>query len=240
MSPCRSTSTPLGRLNSPSPQPDVPKGHQELAVGAELLDAVVAPVGHVDIAQLIDGDAPRHVKLALAAAVAAPLAQEAALAGELLDAVVERIDDVEIALGVEVHAGRAVELPGAAALLAPAVEQFALLVDDGDAVQRLIREVEILVAVGEDRDRPGHLPRLAAVAAEVAEVLIFCAVPANQRVALAATEDIEAILLAERQVDRPVGQPPHSQRLVEGKSGAQESVWSAHGGTPCEFLVSSF
>ena len=112
MSPCRSTSTPLGRLNSPSPQPGRAKGHEEGAVGAELLDAVVAPVGDVDIAQLIDGDAPRHVELALATAVAAPLAQEAALAGELLHAVVERIDDVEIALGVKVHAGRAVELPG--------------------------------------------------------------------------------------------------------------------------------
>ena len=107
-------------------------------------------------------------------------------------------------------------------------------------MQRLIREVEILVAVGQDRDRPGHLARFAAVAAEVAQVLVLCAVLADERGALAAAEDIEAILLADRQVDGKVGQPPHSQRLVEGKSGAQETVWSAHGVTPFEFLVSSF
>ncbi|MXW55358.1 MAG: hypothetical protein F4Z59_01330 [Gemmatimonadales bacterium] len=107
-------------------------------------------------------------------------------------------------------------------------------------MERLIGDVEVLVGVGEDGDRPGDLARLVAVDGDRAEVRVLGAVFADKRGALAAAEDVEAVLLAEGEVDGIVGQPPHSQRLVEGKAGAQETVWSAHGGTPCEFLVVSF
>ena len=44
------------------------------AVGGELLDAVIAPVGDVDVAFSIERDAPRHVHLAISAALCAELA----------------------------------------------------------------------------------------------------------------------------------------------------------------------
>ena len=74
------------------------------AVGAELLDTVVVPVSHVDIAIVVDGDAPRHIKLVWAIALFAEARQVLAFLGELLDSAIGAIDDPEIVIGVEDHA----------------------------------------------------------------------------------------------------------------------------------------
>src|SRR5207253_7714231 len=88
-------------------------GAVQQAAGGELLDALVAGVGHEDVAVLVDRDAVGPVELAVAAARVAELRDEAAVAVEALDAVVAGVDHVDVAVAVvHGHVGRAAELAG--------------------------------------------------------------------------------------------------------------------------------
>src|SRR6516225_1095807 len=79
--------------------------HHELAAWGELLHAVVLPVRDIDVALVVEGDAPRLVELPLAAAVPAALGQGLAIGGEDLQAVVAAVDDNHVA-GVADDPGR--------------------------------------------------------------------------------------------------------------------------------------
>src|SRR5262249_26524447 len=80
--------------------------HHELAARGELLHTVVLPVRDVDVALVVEGDAPRLVELPLAAAVPAALGQRLAVGGEDLQAVVAAVDDNHVAVGVADDPGR--------------------------------------------------------------------------------------------------------------------------------------
>src|SRR5262249_26854834 len=71
--------------------------HHELAAWGELLHAVVLPVRDIDVALVVEGDAPRLVELPLAAAVPASMGQRLAVGGEDLQAVVAAVDDNHVA-----------------------------------------------------------------------------------------------------------------------------------------------
>ena len=73
---------------------------RETDVRREYLDAVVEPVGDVDVSGRTGGDAVGDVELTVAAAIAAPLGDEGAGRVELLDAVVAGIDDVDVSCRV--------------------------------------------------------------------------------------------------------------------------------------------
>ena len=81
-------------------------------LGVEHLHAVVAPVGHVDVAVRIHRNAGRPVELTLAAACLADGLFELAVAGEHLVAVVAPVGHIDVAELVHVHTPRQVELAG--------------------------------------------------------------------------------------------------------------------------------
>src|SRR5262245_34897660 len=83
----------------------------ERAFAVEDLDAVVAGVGHVDVACRIAGDAADLVELPLSRSGLAPRLHEVPFLGELRDAVVgaEAVGDVDVAGAIPRHVRRAVE-----------------------------------------------------------------------------------------------------------------------------------
>src|SRR5258705_235537 len=89
--------------------------HDELAAGRQLLHAVVLPVGNVDVAVLVERNAPRLVELAVAAAGLSALGDKLALRREDLQAIVAAVDDDHVAVGLADNAGRPVQLAGATA-----------------------------------------------------------------------------------------------------------------------------
>src|SRR3954469_22740702 len=91
------------------------KAHQRLAFGRQLLDAVVAPVGDVDVAVLIEGDAPGLVKLARRLARPAAFADILAVRAEHLQAVVATVSDDNVAVLLDDQAGRTQQFAIAAA-----------------------------------------------------------------------------------------------------------------------------
>src|SRR5215471_4079467 len=74
--------------------------HDELAAWGELLHAVVLPIRDIDVALVVEGDAPRLAELPLAVAAPAALGQGLAVGGEDLQAVVAAVDDIHVAAGV--------------------------------------------------------------------------------------------------------------------------------------------
>ena len=74
----------------------MPQARLEDAIGAELLDAIVVIIGHIDVPLAIHGDAVGFVELPGAGALAAPGPEEIAVGVELLDAVVTGIGHVEM------------------------------------------------------------------------------------------------------------------------------------------------
>ena len=91
---------------------------QEVALGVHDLHALVAPVGDVDVAGVVNGDGGGAVELAVGAAGFAKGGYELALCGELLDAVVAPVGDVDAAGAVYGNAPGQVELASAIALRA--------------------------------------------------------------------------------------------------------------------------
>src|SRR2546425_12790997 len=80
--------------------PGLAKARQELAVGGKLLDAVVAPIGHVNVAWRVQSHPPGEVELTRATARLAPLHDVLPIGGELLPSVVFLVDALEIVVGV--------------------------------------------------------------------------------------------------------------------------------------------
>src|ERR1019366_1529813 len=83
---------------------------EEVAVGREYLDALVRPIGHVELALGVDRDAVRQMELALGVARRAPRRDEPAVAREAVDAgVAVAVGHVNVAVGVGDHVGGVIE-----------------------------------------------------------------------------------------------------------------------------------
>src|SRR5262245_2596900 len=127
--------------------PGLAKARQELAVGGKLLDAVVAPIGHVNVAWRVESHPPGEVELTRATARLAPLHEVLPIGGELLHPVVMLVDDIEIVVGVYGDASRAVQLPIDAAENTPRAQEVSRYVKDSDAVILLISDVQSFLAI---------------------------------------------------------------------------------------------
>src|SRR5262245_8367623 len=86
---------------------------------AELLNAMVALVGDVDVAGGIGGHREGSVELAVATAGGAPPGEVAAAAIEFLDALAGHVPDVDVTRGVSGHSDGESELPITGAECAP-------------------------------------------------------------------------------------------------------------------------
>ena len=203
--------------------------HHQLAAGAELLDAVVAPVGDVEVACGVNRDAPGQVELAGPDARFAEPAEQLAVAVEALQAVVHRVDDPEVALGVELHPGGAVELARFGAVLAPLPELLALGGVDGHFVRGFVEHVEIAVVVvaqqgdGPDEAGIGHRAQVLVVQGDHADV----AADAE----LGAADHVDAIV-ADGDADGEGGDAAHAEHADVGVSGAEQRVGEGHGVPP--------
>src|SRR5207244_9943486 len=82
---------------------------ERIAIGRELLDAVVVAVGDVHIPVPVDDHGARVVELARSSTRGAPLAHWRAGGRQLLDAVVPVIGNVNRTVGVDTHAERLAE-----------------------------------------------------------------------------------------------------------------------------------
>ena len=104
------------------------------ALGGELLDAVVPPVGDEDVAAGVDGETPGHVEASDLGAVTSPAVDVFAVRGEPLYPVIVLVGDVDVVVGIDGDARGAVHLAGAAARRAPLVQELAVGGEDGYAV----------------------------------------------------------------------------------------------------------
>ena len=127
----------------------------------------------------VNAEAPGHIELPVAAAVAAEPAQVLAVAGEPLDPVVHAVHDNRAAVGVEGDARRAVELPLIAARLAPTRHKRAVRVEDRDAVQEIVGGEDVVVAVEGDGTGPDELPVATPEGPELPEELVVQGDPAD-------------------------------------------------------------
>src|SRR6516165_10191709 len=141
--------------------------HDELAVWRELLHAVVLPIRDIDIALVVEGDAPRLVELPLAAAAPAALGQGLAVGGEDLQAVVAAVNDNHIAAGVADDPGRILQFSRTATRRSPLANELARGIEDRDGVRPLVRHVHGVVLVHRDPERPDGMSICFAVRAEL-------------------------------------------------------------------------
>src|SRR5262249_59946609 len=81
------------------------KLHQKPAIGSELLNTIVAPVGHVHIPMLVNINAPWEIELAVTAAAAAPLEQELAIFGEDLNPMIPAVYQVKVIIRIKGQPG---------------------------------------------------------------------------------------------------------------------------------------
>ena len=149
------------------------------AVGGELLDPVVAVVGHVDVAGLVDGDAPGGVELAVVGAAAAPGSDEPAIAGELADLVAAAVGNEYVIAGVDGDVGGAVFAAIVGFQGAPTGLEIAVLVIDVDLVQPLVGHVDPALAVHGNAGTPDEFPVAAAVLGELAKELFLAPLGAD-------------------------------------------------------------
>ena len=82
----------------------------ELAVRRELLNAVVAPIGHENVSMAVDVQAVGHAELSSPVSSLAPAAQILTVISKFLNPVVLAFGHVYVALGVEAYARGAVKL----------------------------------------------------------------------------------------------------------------------------------
>ena len=144
------------------------------AGGGELLNAVVVPVGDIDIAIVVDGYAPRHIQFPFLASLNAESTQVFAVFGELLDPAVQAVYDPDVVVGIKRQAGRSAELAFPVTGLAPGAEQIAFGVENGYVVEPFVSDINPFVLVQSDGGKPGELTLLIAPASELAdEVLIL-------------------------------------------------------------------
>src|SRR4051794_31257036 len=74
------------------------EAHQRLALGRQLLDTMVAPIGDVDVAVLVEGDAPGLIELPRRLARLTAFTNELTVWAEHLQAVVSTIGDDNVAI----------------------------------------------------------------------------------------------------------------------------------------------
>src|SRR3984893_14155662 len=149
------------------------KLHQELALGGQLLNAVVLPVGDIDVAILVERDAPRLVELTITIAGAAALAHKLPVGSEDLEAVVPAVDDDNVAVLPDSQTGRTHELAVAAAGRAPLPQKFAAAVEHRDCVRPVIRHVDMVIIVDGNPEGPSALPVALAVFEKIGDVFFF-------------------------------------------------------------------
>ncbi len=77
---------------------------QETSSGIEFLDAIIAFIGHINIADKIDRHAARKEEGAVKASVTAPLQQWLAVGLKFLDARVARVGDIHMAVLIRCNA----------------------------------------------------------------------------------------------------------------------------------------
>src|SRR5439155_10088125 len=166
--------------------------------------AVVLPVRDIDVAVLVERDAPRLVELPLAAAGLAVLGHRLALRREDLEAVVAAVDDDDVAIGLADDAGRSLQFTGAAAGRAPLADEFALRVENGDGALPLVRHVHVAGLVHRDAERPYGVLIRRAVGREFSEQLLLAGTadldvidPHAEIVFIAAVGDVNVAIVAE-------------------------------------------
>jgi hypothetical protein len=121
----------------------------------ELLNAAIAGVGDVDVAERVAGDARRGAELAVGRAVAAPLGEQFAQDVELLDPVVAGVGDVDAAGGVGRHALGVGKLAVAGALAAPVRYEPAARSEPLNAVVVGVCDVDVIGTGGGDAEASG-------------------------------------------------------------------------------------
>ena len=189
------------------------------------MDAVVAPVGDVDVAGGVEVDAPRHIELAGVAAEAAELGDKASVFGVFLDAVVAGVHQEHIVVGVEVDAGGLVEFAGAGANYAPTAEPVAIFGKDGDPVQPLVSDVEVFVLIEGDGGGPdegtvgGVFAGVHQVAAEAAAVADFADVFLGDGADGDALGVSPVVVSPADDVHHIVGAPGQGDRVLETGAG---------------------
>src|SRR5262245_45050013 len=125
-----------------------------MAVGSELLDAIVAPIGNIYIAIGVNGDPPGHAEVTGATAGLAPFEEEFAIFGELLNAAVQAVHDVEVIVLIEGYPRWAIELSIPSSRCPPLAYPIAILGEDRNAVIPLIGHVDVAGFVEGDGSRP--------------------------------------------------------------------------------------
>jgi hypothetical protein len=176
---------------------------------------VVLPVGNVDVAVLVERNAPRLVELAVAATGLTALGDNFAFRREDLQAIVAAVDDDHVAVGFADDAGRAAQLAGSVAGRAPFADELALSVEDRDSARPLVGDVDVALFVDRDAEWPDGFAVLRAVGGELGEQLLL---------ARAADFDVidphpEVVLVgAIGDVDVTVVPQAHRLRVVEARA----------------------
>ena len=133
---------------------------------------VVFPVGHIHRPLPVHADAPRLVKLAGAAAIAAPSGDKLPLFSEPLHPVIAAVHHIKAVVRGKGQAGRAVQLPQIAARNAPLLHKLALAVHNGDAMQVFVGHIKIAGRVQSQGSRPDKLAVAGSIAADVADEFV--------------------------------------------------------------------
>src|SRR5712691_8843974 len=138
--------------------------------GIELLDAIIAPISHVHVADLITGEAPGKVQLSRPLATLPPGAEKGAVSGVFLDAVVTTVHHQQVVFVIKGQTSRPVKLTVTTALPAPPGEEGALCIEDGNALQGFIGDIDVLLSI----ERYGHGPHdLAISGAATAKIAVI-------------------------------------------------------------------
>src|SRR5580700_593193 len=125
---------------------------------------MVLPVGDIDVAVLVDGDAPGLVELAWLFARPAAFAKELAFRAEDLQTIVAAVHDNQVTILFDRHTRRAHEFAIAASRRAEFPEEFTAAVEHRDCVGPFIRTVdEVALVIDGDAERPDRLAVLFAI-----------------------------------------------------------------------------
>ena len=176
---------------------------------------MVLPVRDVDVAILVERDAPRLVELAVAAAGLAALGHQLAFRREHLEAVVAAVDDDEVAVGLADDAGRPPQFAGAAAGRAPLADELALRVEDRNGARPFVRHIHLAVLADRDAERPNAVLVSVAIGGEFGEQFLLARAadfdvvdPHAEIVLVAAVGDVDVAIIAET----------HGLRVVEARA----------------------
>src|SRR5262249_35839465 len=146
-----------GTVELAHPAAGLPKAGQPLALGRELLDAIITPVRHINIAVRVQAQAPGHIQLARPSAEGAELAEVFPVQRELLDTVIAAVSQ-EPGPAADRQACRPVQLAVSSPRLAPFAQEVAACVEDGNPVQPLVGDIDMLLAIQGDGGGPDELP----------------------------------------------------------------------------------